>query len=354
MGKKKTKKSTFLRKVIISFLIIVLGIGGVSVWQFYRLTYKNNVHIGEGENPYIYIRTGSSFDHVKQALYDRDIIIDQVTFEWFAELRDYKHNIKPGRYKIEGKMGNKELLDMLRAGLQTPLNIVLNKIRTKEDLASQVGNQLEADSLELLKLLNSNSFMHDYGLNAENAMALFLPNTYEFYWNTDARGFLERMGKERERFWTDERKVKAKAAQLSPVEITVLASIVEKETNVRSEQPTVAGVYINRLNKGMLLQADPTLIFAIGDFTIKRVLNKHKEVNSPYNTYKFKGLPPGPICLPDIKTIDNTLNYQKHDYLYFCANSDMSGTHVFAKSYSQHLVNARRFQRELNKRNIYR
>lgn len=354
MGKKKAKKSSFLKKVIIAFLVIVLGIGGISVWQFYKLTYKNNVHIGEGESPYIYIRTGSSFDDVKQALYDRDIIIDQVTFEWFAELRGYKYNIKPGRYKIEGKMGNKELLDMLRAGLQTPLNIVLNKIRTKQDLASQVGKQLEADSLELLRLLNSNSFMHDYGLNAENAMTLFLPNTYEFYWNTDAKGFLERMGKEHERFWTEERKAKAKATGLTPSDITILASIVEKETNLRSEQPIVAGVYLNRLKKGMLLQADPTLVFAVGDFTIKRVLNKHKEIDSPYNTYKYKGLPPGPICLPDIKTIDATLNHQKHDYLYFCANSDMSGTHVFAKSYQQHLVNARRFQSELNKRKIYR
>lgn len=354
MGKKKAKKSSFFKKVIIAFLVIILSIGGISVWEFYKLTFKNNVHIDEGGSPYIYIRTGSTFDDVKQALYDQDIIIDQVTFEWFAELRGYKHNIKPGRYKIQGKMGNKELLDMLRAGIQEPLNIVLNQIRTRENLASQVGKQLEADSTELLRLLNSNSFMHDYGLNAENAMTLFLPNTYEFYWNTNAREFIDRMNKEHERFWTEERKAKAKATNLTPSEITILASIVEKETQNRSEQSTVAGVYLNRLNKGMLLQADPTLVFAVGDFTIKRVLNKHKAVESPYNTYKYKGLPPGPICLPDIKTIDNTLNHKKHDYLYFCANPDMSGTHIFAKTYQQHLVNARRFQSELNKRKIYR
>lgn len=355
MAKKKVqKKTSFLKKVIIAFLVIVIGGGTFSAWEFYRFTFKNNVHIDEGDNPYIYIRTGSNFDDVKQALYDRDIIIDQVTFEWFAELRGYKNNIKPGRYKIKGKMGNKELLDMLRAGEQTPLNIILNQIRTKKDLASQVGKQLEADSTELLRLLNSDSFMHDYGLNASNAMTLFLPNTYEFYWNTDAKGFITKMQKEHERFWTEERKAKAKALKLSPSEVTILASIVEKESTVRSEQPTIAGVYINRLNKGMLLQADPTLVFAVGDFTITRVLNKHKEVESPYNTYKYKGLPPGPICLPDSRTIDGVLSYKKHDYLYFCANSDMTRTHVFAKTYAQHLVNARRFQNELNKRKIYR
>lgn len=351
---KKKKKSSPTKKFILALVMVILIGGLYSVWQFYQVAYSNNVHLDKGEEPYIYIKTSSTFEDVTNALYEKDIIVDHASFEWMAEKKKYKYNVKPGKYRIKKRMSNNDLINMLRSGNQEPVMIILNQIRTKTDLASQVGKQLEADSTELLTLLNKDSYMKQYDLNSENALALFLPNSYEFYWNTDAKGFMDRMEKEYNRFWTKERKNKAKALGLKPNEISILASIVEKETSKSSEKPIVAGVYINRLKKGMLLQADPTLIYAVGDFTITRVLNVHKQIDSRYNTYKYAGLPPGPICLPDLNTIDAVLNYQKHDYLYFCANSDMSGSHVFAKTYNQHLVNARRFQQELNKRKIYR
>lgn len=350
----KKKKGSFLKKFILSFIMVMLIGGGYTFWHFYSMAFRDNVHLSEGEDPYIYIKTGSNFDDVTKALYNRNMIIDKPSFEWMAEKKKYKYNVKPGRYQIKKGMSNNDLVNMLRSGIQTPVKIILNQIRFKQDLASQVGTQLEADSTELLTLLNKDSYMNQFGMNAENSLAFFLPNTYEFYWNTDAEGFMERMKKEYDRFWTEGRRAKAQALGLKPSEVTILASIVEKETSKASEKSTVAGVYLNRLNKGMLLQADPTLIYAIGDFTIKRVLNVHKQVDSRYNTYMYSGLPPGPICLPDLNTVDAVLNYQKHDYLYFCASPEMNGTHVFAKTYNQHLVNARRFQRELDKKGIYR
>jgi len=243
---------------------------------------------------------------------------------------------------------------LLRSGKQTPVKVVVNNIRLKEELAGKVGSLLEVDSAGMMRLMNNSKFTLNYGFVPEAFPTLFLPNTYEFYWNTSGEEFVDKMAKEYKKFWTDERKTKAKKLGLEQSEVSILASIVEKESNFRSEHSTVAGVYLNRLRIGMPLQADPTLVFANRDFAAKRVLNKHKEIDSPYNTYRNKGLPPGPICIPDPRTIDAVLDAEKHTYIYFCAKADGSGRHAFASTYNEHLGNAREFQRMLNRQGVMR
>jgi UPF0755 protein len=235
-----------------------------------------------------------------------------------------------------------------------PVQLLVKSVRTKEDLAEQVAAQLELNADSLLHALRQPEVYDAYGFDAENFLTMFLPNTYEMLWNTRTDEFIQRMAKEFKKFWTDERKAKARKQGLSQSEAYILASIVQQETSRRDEMPKVAGVYINRLQRGMPLQADPTLIFALGDFTIKRVLNEHKEIASRYNTYKYKGLPPGPIYMPNTYTIDAVLDAEDHNYLYFCAKPDFSGYHQFASSYRQHLRNARAYHRALNQRRIYK
>ena len=230
--------------------------------------------------------------------------------------------------------------------------MVFNNIRTKEQFAGRISNQIETDSLSIINLLNNNSFLEKYELNSQNVMVMFIPNTYELYWNTSAEKLFERMNHEYKKFWNEERTDKAAAVGLTTVEISILASIVQSETNKKDEMARIAGTYINRLNKGMLLQADPTVVYALGDFTIKRLLSKHLEIDSPYNTYKYTGLPPGPITIPDATTIDKVLNYEKHDYLFFCAREDLSGYHAFAKTLAEHSANAKKYQKALDKMNI--
>ena len=216
-------------------------------------------------------------------------------------------------------------------------------------LAGRISRQIEADSIAIVRLLNNTDSLAAWGFNLQTIPALFLPNTYEFYWNTDAWQFTKKMRQEYDKYWTEERKDKAKAIGLSPIQVSILASIVDKETNKTDEMARIAGVYLNRLRDGWLLQADPTLVFAIGDFEIRRVLNIHKEVESPYNTYKYKGLPPGPICIPSLQSINAVLNAEKHNYYYFCAKEDFSGYHVFAKTLTEHNRNAQRYQHALSR-----
>jgi UPF0755 protein len=252
-------------------------------------------------------------------------------------------------------MSNNELINLLRAGMQEPVKVTFNTVRTKEQLAGKVAKNIEADSLSIITLLNDADFCAKYGFDRYKIITLFLPNTYEFYWNTSAEDFVERMAKEYKNFWNEERKQKAKKIGLTQSEVATLASIVQAEQSIhRSEWPMVAGLYMNRINKGMMLQSDPTLIFAIGDFTINRVLNKDKEIESPYNTYKHIGLPPGPILLPETKAIDAVLNFEKHEFVYMCAKEDLSGYHNFSKTLSQHNIYAQRYREALNKRGIMR
>jgi UPF0755 protein len=240
----------------------------------------------------------------------------------------------------------------LRAGKQDPVKLVFNNIRTKQELAGNISAQIEADSVSILTKLDDNNYLKQFGFTSQNVMSMFIPNTYEVYWNITAEKFMERMFKENKAFWNEKRIQKLKEIRLTQLEAYTLASIVEKETNQNDEKPDVAGVYINRLRDGWLLQADPTLVFALGDFSIKRVLNVYKTINSPYNTYMYLGLPPGPICLPSISSIDAVLNFRQHKYMYFCAREDFSGYHNFAVTLDQHLLNAAKYQQALDKQGI--
>ena len=328
----KKRKSSFIFKAVISFSVIVASAGAFWIYNIYKSIYLPNVNLHGQKTSYIYIPTRSTFDDLINILYKNNFLDNKSSFRWVAEKKKLKYNINPGKYLLKTGMNNNDLINMLRSGKQEPVRLVLNSVRTKQQLAEKVSMRIEADSVSILQLLNDETFLEKYRLTKESAMALFIPNTYEFYWNTSAIQFIDRMAKEYVDFWTKERQEKADAISLSRVEVAILASIVHQETAKNDEKPTIAGVYINRLKKGMRLEADPTLVFAMGDFSINRVLNVHKEIESPYNTYKFTGLPPGPICMPSVNSLNSVLNYEKHAYLYFCAREDFSGYHNFAKT----------------------
>ena len=249
-------------------------------------------------------------------------------------------------------MSNNQLVNMLRGGLQSPVKVTFNNIRDVDMLAGRIADQIEADSTSISNLLHNQQYINQLGFDSATIPALFLPDTYEFYWTTDAEGFVSRMFQEYNKFWNDERKQQAAAKNLTPIQVSTLASIVNKETNMSDEMPRVAGVYLNRLKNNWLLQADPTLVFAWKDFSIRRVLDSHKEIESPYNTYKYIGLPPGPICIPSLAAIKAVLNAEEHHYFYFCAREDFSGYHNFAKTLAEHNRNAAKYQQALNQKGI--
>ena len=343
---KKMKRSIF---GVLGVLVIL------SVFIFIKM-YKSIIYpnVSTKENYSLYIYSDDEFATVKDKLYSDSIIINRRSFEWLAKRLDYPKYIKSGHYVIKNGMNNNQLLNMLRSGSQTPVKFTFNNIRTIEQLASRIDEQLEMDSLSFLNAVKSNATLKEMGFDDENAAALFIPNTYELYWNIDADEFVEKMINEYNRFWNEDRLAKAKNLNITPIEVSILASIVDKETAKVSEMPRIAGVYINRLKRNWLLQADPTLIFAVGDFEIKRVLDIHKEIESPYNTYKYIGLPPGPICIPSIAAIDAVLNAERHKYFYFCAKDDLSGYHVFARNMREHNINAEKYRKALNKKKIWK
>ncbi len=349
MSAKKRKKISLPIKVLISFAVLISVIAAVNSYYFYKRIFQPNVNLGQKTVDYLYIPTGSTFEDVRKIIYNKGIIININTFKWLAEKKNYRNNVHPGRYLIKEGMNNNELINLLRSGKQKPIGLTFNNIRTREQLISVICSKLEADPSEMTKLLGDPEYLREFGLTPYNSLVMFIPNTYEFYWNTSADKFIRRMYKEYKKFWTDERIKKASQINLTPVEVSILASIVQQETIKYEEMDTIAGVYINRLKRDMLLQADPTVIFALQDFSIKRVINRYKEVDSPYNTYKYKGLPPGPICLPSTITINKVLNYKKHNYIFFCAREDFSGYHNFAETVEQHMVNARNYQNALEK-----
>lgn len=339
------------RKIILAVLLITIIGGGFASYKIYSYVYSSNVSLAQGDSAYFYVRTGYTFDDVVHQLYNHQIIENKNSFQWVAERKNYRKHVYPGKYLIKNHLNNNELVNLLRSGKQTPVRLSLNYcFRKKEYLISKVCSELEADSAELAQLLSDQTFLSEHKLTPDNVISIFIANTYEFYWNTSAKKFIGRIQKEYKKFWTDERLQKARDINLSPAEVIALASIVQCETIIDSDRPIIAGVYMNRLHKNMPLQADPTLVWAIGDFTLKRVLNVHKEINSPYNTYRYTGLPPGPICMTDKTNIDAVLNYQEHNYLYFCAKEDFSGYSNFAESYTQHQLNARRYQKALNEK----
>ena len=337
--------------LIILFLAIVLA-GGGAFW-FWKIYYRPNIHTPDHQSEFLFIHTGTSMPELLLQLKEMNLIDDTGSFALTARLKKFD-TPKPGRYRIKDGMANRDFVNMLRSGLQEPVDFSFNNIRTKEKLASRVGAKLEADSAQFLLLLNDPGFLSKYGLNPENIMTIFIPNTYELNWNTSEEQFFDRMSKEYKKFWNDDRKAKAAAIPLSQSEVIILASIVESEQmNDVKEQAIIAGLYINRLKKGIPLQADPTLIYALGDFTILRVLDADKQIDSPYNTYMYAGLPPGPIRIPSTAAVDAVLNYYKSDYIYMCAEYG-TGHNKFTASYEEHLKNAKAFTNALNKASIKR
>lgn len=351
MPKKKKKKSHIFKVISISTIALIL-LTAITLYLGYFVILKPNVNLKDKKFEYLYIPTGSTFMDVKDSLYKNNFIQKKLTFEWMVKQKNYSQSVKPGRYKIKNKMSNSELINMLRSGKQEPLNITFNNIRTKEKLASVVSSKLELDSAALVNLLNKEEYLVQFGVNSFESLILFIPNTYQFYWNTSAEQFIERMHKEYEKFWTLERKEKCSKLNLTRFQVSIIASIVQEETNKTDEMSRIAGVYYNRLNKNWPLQADPTVKFALGNFMLKRILNSHLQTESPYNTYKYTGLPPGPICLPSKTTIEKVLNLEKHSYMFFCAKDDFSGYHAFAETHAQHIANAAKYHKALNKRNI--
>ncbi len=348
---KEKRKAKFRRLITLGFIIILLA-GAATGFYGYRMIYQTNVWLNGHESVSVNIRKTSTWEEVKGMLYKNGLIIHRESFEWLANLMKYPGHIKSGHYIITPGMNNHQLLTKLRSGKQDPVELVFNNIRIKEDLAGHIAEQLEADSVSLIKLMNDKEYTAKLGFTPANILTMFIPNTYSVYWNISPQKFMERMQKEYNAFWNEKRQQKLVEIGLTRLEAMTMASIVEKETNKNDEKPDIAGVYYNRMKQGWLLQADPTLIFALGDFSIKRVLNVYKKIDSPYNTYMYIGLPPGPICMPSVSSIDAVLNYRHHKYMYFCAREDFSGYHNFAVTMQEHEVNAARYQQALNQQGI--
>lgn len=339
------------RRSILLLLVIALCAGVYFAWEPVKGFLLPAVPASISD-PYVCIPTGSSFDQVVTLLKKGGFIRDEVNFRWLAEQMNYRKSpMRAGRFQVQPGWTNRQLIQQLRSGEQAPVNVILNMARLPEDVAGIVSRFIEADSMSLLNLFRDNNFLRQYNLTDITLVSAFIPNTYEMYWNTDAKGFLTRMVKERDAFWTkNNRETKAQELGLTESEVYTLASIVERETNYNPEKPTIAGVYLNRLRINMKLQADPTCVFATRDFATRRVTEYHTNFDSPYNTYLYKGLPPGPISMASIPSIDAVLNAEKHNYLYFCARPDDSGNHVFAETFAAHKVNADRFQAYLRQR----
>lgn len=341
------KKLTLLLTALLLILVSVL------TYSYYSKIYKPNTVV-EG---YLYIPTGANYSEVENLI--RPFVKRVKPLNWVANKKNYPSKIKAGRYFIKKGMNNNDLINLLRSGNQKALKVAFNNQDSLEKLAGRIAEQIEADSLSILTELKEPTFLAKNNFTTQTAIAMYIPNSYEFYWNTSATKFKKRMLKEYKRFWNSKRKEQAKKQGLTPSAVSTLASIVQKETAVLSERPEVAQLYLNRLNNHWPLQADPTIIYCIkqqkGQETIiKRVLFKDLKINSPYNTYKITGLPPGPIGMPDISSIDAVLNPKKHAYFYMCANINTPGKHVFAKTLSQHNRNAVKYQQWLNKQGVHR
>ena len=341
---KKRKKRSGTRLMFQVIVLIICVIAFFFLKNYFYIS-KPIIETSDGKDVSLYIPSDADYQYVKDEISSLNVLKSKKAFDWLAKKTNYSDNVHPGRYVLTDGMTNQQLINMLRMGHQTPVKVVFNNIRTVEQLAGRISDQIEADSISIINAINSDSAVD---------ATTFIPNTYEFYWNTDADGFIDKMVAENKIFWNESRLQKAKEIKLSPRQVSILASIVDKETVKVSEMPTIAGVYINRLNRRWPLQADPTLVFALGDYNIRRVLDVHKNIDSPYNTYKYAGLPPGPICIPSIAAIDAVLNAEKHKFFYFCAKDDLSGYHVFASNISEHNRNAEKYRKALNKNKIYK
>ncbi len=330
------------RKYILYILFLIILFSVFVGWKLFGPT------INAPEEKYFYIRTGSNYQNVKDNLIKEHILSGTFWFDKVANFVDYHKSIKPGKYKIDEGMSLVNLVRMLRSGNQSPVNLIIIKLRTKEEFAKKIGKNFECDSAAFINFLNNNDSILKYNLDTNNVMMAVIPNTYTLTWNNTASNIFRKLFTAQEKFWTKERKAKAAAINLSKKEIYTLASIVEEETNKETDKGKIASVYINRLHSGMKLAADPTVKFAIKDFSLKRIYFKYLSYSSPYNTYKILGLPPGPICTPSIKTIDAVLNAPTTNYLFFVAKPDFSGYSNFAKGYEEHMIFAKAYQHALD------
>ncbi len=347
------KSGGTFKKIII---LLVLGAIAFAGYWAYENIFKSNVHLNGKKYTYIYIKTDATFEDVLDELYSENIIDDQESFEWMAKSMHLQDHINSGKYRIDAKMSNRSIIKMIVNGKQEKVKLFFNsQIRTKEQFIDYVSEKLEIEKAELEDYCSNEDILADqYGLNSENFMTFIVPDTYEVNWTTHINDLFILLEKSYNKVWTKVKKDKAKSLGYSVPEIATIASIVQSESSIKTEQQKIAGVYINRLKQGMRLQADPTVVFANGNFDVQRVLSADKEIDSPYNTYRYKGLPPGPICMVNPSTIDAVLNFTKHNYTYFCAKADFSGYSNFTNDYKVHMKNAATYQEALNQKGIKR
>jgi len=322
-----------------------------STFYGYQMAFTPNFLVKK-ESKVLFIPNGTSFSQLVDSLSSGGYVVDMISFGFLAKILDYQEHIKPGAYQIPSDGSNLTVLRMLKSGRQVPIKVTFHNLRTKKQLIEKLDSKLQMNRVDFESFMNNQDSVSKFGFDTNTIVSMFIPNTYEFFWNTKPSVFFRKMDKEYHRFWTEERLKKADDLHISPLQVSILASIVETETTKPDEMPRVAGVYLNRLKENMPLQADPTVVFAVGDFSIKRVLSGHKAIDSPYNTYKYSGLPPGPIYVPSTRTIDAVLNREMHDYLFFCAKEDFSGYHNFTRDFDVHLANARKYQAALNEAGI--
>lgn len=335
------------RKVLLVTLLVFTMLLSSFAFYGYQIVYSANILVDK-EDAVLIIEPAETFKSLQDKLYNNDYVQDLVSFSFLARIMDYDTSIKPGRYLLKKDMTNVDAIRMLRIGQQQPVNITFNNVRLIGDLGGKITSSIALSEAQFNTALDEFISSNEMGFNSQNIISMFIPDTYKVYYNISGEQLVERMLAEYKRFWGGGRKEKARKINLDLKEVSVLASIVQAESIKKEESKIIAGLYKNRLDKGIALQADPTLVFASGDFTLKRVLNVHKEIDSPYNTYLNRGLPPGPINMPTIHSIDAVLNHDDHNYLYMCAKEDFSGYHNFASNMRDHLNNARRYQRQLS------
>ncbi len=339
-------------KIIIGIFVGVAVLAISAAFYTYQLFFTPNILIDKADQAFI-IPSQATFKQVLDSLDKYEMINDRVSFLFVAKVLGYQEKTpKEGRYILQKNMTNLVAIRKLRAGAQDPIKVTFNNVRLKKDLAGKIVKNLQIDSLKILEMLNSPAIAAKYGFDTTSILCMFLPNTYDMYWTTTPEKLFDRMSIEYKNYWTQERKDKASKIGFTPLQVSILASIVEAETKKKNEAKTVAGLYINRINQNEPLQADPTVVYAIGDFAKKRILFKDLEFDSPYNTYKYTGLPPGPINLPTLNSLEAVLNYEKHKYIFMCAKEDFSGYHAFAETYEDHLKNAARYRNALDRAGI--
>lgn len=342
-----------MNKGFLLFLVAAL-IGALILIGFSFMIFADNVKNTESGVHELYISSSADYISIREQLTDEQIINNVKSFDWVATRMNYPNTIEAGKYLIPDHLSNRKLVELLRYGNgEKEIEVTINNIDSPEELFEKISSALEANQDSLSALFSNDSILSANNLTIDNGWAITLADTYKFNWDTDAYSYFKKMVSEYNNYWTSERKALAAKEGLKPMDCIIIASIIEKESTKTDEYRNIAGVYINRFKKGMPLQADPTVKFALKDPSIQRVLLKHLSVDSPYNTYKYAGLPPGPICLPEKSTIESVLNANKHDYLYFCASADFSGYHTFAKTLKEHNRNARLYQRALDKNGIF-